>query len=63
MSTEDRGLGSNKIGAKTKHDIQSKGGKASHSSTGAASKKGDVVSNHAGGGSLSKEDQRKGGRS
>jgi general stress protein YciG len=63
MSTQERGLGSSNMDDKTKHDIQSKGGKASHSGSGSSQKSGNVIRNHAGGGALSKDAQRKGGQS
>jgi hypothetical protein len=60
------GLGSSNMDDKTKHDIQSKGGKASHSggnsSTSGTSGNKYPITNKSGGGGLDKEDQRRGGQ-
>jgi hypothetical protein len=60
----NQGLGSDNMSQSDKDKIHSMGGKASHS-TGNSSSTGskDVITNKSGGGRLTKEDQRKGGRS
>jgi hypothetical protein len=66
MATSDRGLGSDNMDEKTKHDIQSKGGQASHGSQSGSSSKSTsssgAISNRSGGGRLTKKDQSKGGK-
>jgi hypothetical protein len=62
MGTDNRGLGSENMDENVKREIQSKGGKASRSGGDSSASQSGVITNHAGGGALDKEAQRKGGQ-
>jgi hypothetical protein len=59
-----QGLNSPNMDDKTKHDIHSAGGKASHGGgrTGSTNRSSNVTTNSSGGGRLTQADKAKGGR-
>ena len=65
MATNDRGLGSDNMSQEDKDKIHRMGGEASGGSNSKSNAKSgsSTISNRKGGGALTKEDQRKGGRS
>jgi hypothetical protein len=60
---DNQGLGSDNMSQADKDKIHSMGGKASHSTSNSGSTGSkNTITNKSGGGRLTKEDQRKGGR-